>query len=552
MISRRAFLISLVVISFLIPVYLGNFKLNSSIEHVPYENALGTNEISKDDYSAILSNEEYGLGNVTIDDLHFESYRAGFINHSVDYPLIDADIASFALFYVIESIEFVETISPATIDNLNNINKNIIAIKLNESLHVYVNNTIAGYLVYFSYFFQAKLQNFYIDNGTSIKKLTEDSDYFINNRGYLVFNYEDYFQQGPIFNFTMHLIWDYDVELGDWTLDQREETPLIMSETEQEFTSKFTYQFFLVGFSASPDLVLPGEAIYHIVAALTITPLEKELLTYQDLIINLFDVNINNYVNADNSLSIEISDQFKLNRSFISLNFTCSFGLKFEKPVEKSWAIDRLVGERNLRERIYIISMTNGPRYIFLKNVALYDTGIFVDQVVDAYSLFNRDVEFFDANASVPRQLGLKMNMPYLIFGETCPFSIQYRATQTLDIIITDTIKMPLVGANIEILHFGVKYGTYVSNESVQPINPGTTDENGQIRLYDVPRGNYTVRVIWQGKVVTEATVTTDKEVNYVFTSIPHFPLWILIFGMISGILLVAGALFYLKYNKLR
>ena len=552
MISRRAFLISLVVISFLIPAYLGSFKLNSSIEYVPYENALGTNEISKDDYSAILSNEEYGLGNVTIDDLHFDYYRPGFANHSVNHPLLQNDIDSFALFYVLESIEFVETISPAIIDNLNNIKKKTITIKLNETMHVYVNNTIAGYLIYFSYFFLAKLLNFYIDNGTSIIKLTEDSDYFINNRGYLVFNYEDYFQQGPIFNFTMHLIWDYDAELGDWTLDQREETPLIMSETEQEFTSKFTYQFFLVGYSANPNLVTRGEEINHIVAALTITPLEKELLSYQDLIVNLVYVNLGGYVNDDNSLSIEISDQFKLNRSFISLNFTCSFGLKFEEPVEKSWAIDRLVGERNLRERIYIISMTNGPRHIFLKNVALYDTGIFVDQVVDAYSLFNRDVEFFDANASVPRQLGLRMNMPYLIFGETCPFSIQYRATQTLNIIITDTIKMPLVGANIEILHFGVKYGTYVSNESVQPINPGTTDENGQIRLYDVPRGNYTVRVIWQGKLVTESTVTTDKEVNYVFTSVPHFPLWILIFGMISGIILVVGALFYLKYKKLR
>ncbi len=201
---------------------------------------------------------------------------------------------------------------------------------------------------------------------------------------------------------------------------------------------------------------------------------------------------------------------------------------------------------------IYFISMVTGPPHIFLKNVVLYETAIPIDQVVEVSSLFNREVLFFDANASVPRHYGLKVDIPYLIVGETCPISIKYLATQTLTIVVTDTIKMPLVGANVEILYFGAMYGTYISNKSVQPINPGRTDENGQVVLYDVPRGNYTVRIIWQGKLVKETTVNTDKEVNYVFTRVPHFPLWILIFGITTVITTAVGLMYYLKNKKLR
>ncbi|GAG68500.1 unnamed protein product, partial [marine sediment metagenome] len=269
--------------------------------------------------------------------------------------------------------------------------------------------------------------------------------------------------------------------------------------------------------------------------------------------INGFEKNINDYANPDKTLSIELTDHFSLNRSIVLLNFTTTFGLKFEEPVGDSWAIDRLVAGRDIRQRLYFISMVTGPPHIFLKNVALYEPGIFYDPGnIRTSSLFNREVQYFDANASIPRQSGLKVIMPYVILGETCPFSITYTATEILKIIVTDMAKMPLVGVNIEILHFGVKYGTYISNKSIQPIHPGTTDENGQLVLYDVPRGNYTVRVIWEGQVATEAIVTTDEEVNYVFTSIPHFPLWIIIFGMISGIILLVGVLFYLKNKKNR
>ncbi|MHA2035412.1 MAG: hypothetical protein ACW972_04235 [Promethearchaeota archaeon] len=554
-ISRRTFLIILLIFSFIIPIiYLGNFIPNTTFNEIPLGNDLGINQFSKDDYNPILSFEEYGLGNITIDDLHFDFYDLGTVNDSEDHPLVDNDVfGTFSLLYFPpeSGVEFIEAINSATYDNLNGTRTNSIALILNETLSVYYNNTQAGYLIYHTAFFNAKLLDFYVDDGSSIIKLTQGIDFSINGKEYIVFYYEDYFKQGSIFNFKMHLIWEYSVSIGDWSLAQNDDTPLVMTKNEQEITTKFTYQFYLLGFYFLPDLqsFLP---IDYIAAAITIYPPERELLSYQDFIINTIFVDVNDYVNTDKSISIEISDLFKLNRSFISLNFTCTFGLKFEESVGNSWAIDRLLSERNLRERIYFLSITTGPRYIYLKNVSFYDPGIIFDPSISASSLFGRAMEFSDLNDTIPGQLGLKIIMPYLILGETCPFSIQYRATQTLNIIVTDNIKMPLVGVKVEILHFGATYGTYISNKTVQPIDPGRTNENGQVLLDDIPRGNYTARVIWQGKIVKDAIVSTDLGVNYVLTNVPHFPLWILIFGMISGIILVVGTLFYLKFKKLR
>ncbi|MFX1455090.1 MAG: hypothetical protein ACFFDB_06910 [Promethearchaeota archaeon] len=539
------FLVGLV----LIPVFFNISKIHS-LKKIDGEE-LSISDYRREDYKPILSTDIYGLGSVTINNMHFNYYVIGNINHSTNHPLIDEDITSNALKIGIEKIDYLGTTQSAISDNLNHTKQVQIYVKLNETLKVEYNNTMAGYLIYLSRFSLAKLLDFYVEYDSMIVRLTEGIDYTIDEIGYVIFNYETYFQKGPIFSFKIHFIYEFGFAIGDWTLDQREETPLVMSEKEQDFSSRFTYQFYLIGWAVTFDLsgTVP---IDYIDLALTITPPDKDQLSYQELIVNTLFKNVNDYVNPNKTLSIEISDLFKPNRSFISLNFTCDFGLKFEEPVGNSWAIDRLVNGRNIRERTYIISMVTGPPHIFLKNISLYETNINIEQVTKASSLFNREVEYFDANQSFPRQLGLMMKIPYLIVGETCPFSIQYIVSETLNIIVTDSIKMPLVGVNIEILFWGAKFGTYISNISTQPISPGLTNGNGQVILYDVPRGNYTARVIWQGAVVKESTITTDKEVNYIFTNVPHFPLWIMIFGMISGIILVFGALFYIKYKKVR
>ena len=85
-----------------------------------------------------------------------------------------------------------------------------------------------------------------------------------------------------------------------------------------------------------------------------------------------------------------------------------------------------------------------------------------------------------------------------------------------------------------------------------QPIIPRRSDENGQIVLNNVPRGNYTIRIYWQGSFVKEASISTFTETNYIYTNIPHSPLWIIAFGSIIGIILIIGAILYLKFKTLR
>ncbi|KKL66683.1 hypothetical protein LCGC14_2142520, partial [marine sediment metagenome] len=530
-ISIRIILILMIVfLSTIIPGLFGIFKTQSLEDINLFDNTLNTNKFTKENYTAISTKEDYGLGNVTIDDIRFLDFVEGIFNWSVDYPLIAEDLESEALTVEIEKMEYINTTKSATKETPLSPKIETIYVTINETVNITYDNSKAGFLIYRSRFTTAKLIEFYVNNGTSVRKLTAETDYTIDDQFFVVFNYEEFFQQ-VILNFTINFIWEIQFVLGDWLMFQEEIDPFIMEDVEQEFSPKFIYNFFLISWGVSFDLA-ENIPIDFLEVALTINPPDKDSLTNHEMFVNINDVNIDNYLKPDNSLKIELSDHFRPNKSFIILNFTSTFRLKFEEPVGNMWAIERLVSGSTIRERIYFPSLIAGPQHIYLENIEIYEPGIYYEQVLSTYSLFERDIEFFDANASAIEKIGLVVKIPYIFFNETSPFSVKYETDHTLRIIITDNIKMPLVGARVEIFFFAVKYGTYVSNQHIQPIDPGRTDENGQVVLYDVPRGNYTVRVIWQGKLVKETTVNTDKEVNYVFTRVPHFPLWILIFGI--------------------
>ncbi|MFX1325844.1 MAG: hypothetical protein ACFE8N_12900, partial [Promethearchaeota archaeon] len=278
----------------------------------------------------------------------------------------------------------------------------------------------------------------------------------------------------------------------------------------------------------------------------------KDLLTINQLFVTNRRVDVGDYLNPNKSISVGFPDHFATNFSAFSLNFTCSYNLRFEDPVENTWAIDRLIAGRNLRERIYFPTLLSGPNHIYLSNVLFNEPTINFEQVIGNSSLFERKYWYFVANDTVPGDLGIYCKIPYLYVGETCPSYLHYYADQDLRIIITDNIKMPLVGANVKILYFETIYGTFMSNDIIQPVPIGRTNENGELVVRDVPNGNYTLLVYYQNNFIKQANITTDKEINYIYTDMLHFPLWILIFGIINGLIIVTGILFYLKNKKLR
>ncbi|MFX0081602.1 MAG: hypothetical protein ACFE94_07610 [Candidatus Hodarchaeota archaeon] len=556
-VSKKLGLLVLMIITIIIPVLFTNFKIFSNIDLSKIygqENTLNINKFTKDNYTEILTTAKHGLGNITVDDIDFSSLTIGFFNHNVNHPLIIEDLSNESLKVNIKYMEFLETTSPAIIDNLDDTisDKIYITIKFNETLHVEYNNSEARYMIYHSRYVNAKLLEFYVNNGSVISNLTEGVDFTIDNAGFLVFYYEDYFQEGRIFNFDMYLIWEFDLALSGWAIEQNEGQILEITEVEQEFIVELNYKFDLFGQKHAfvVGQTLPITTWY---VALTVNPLDKEKFNYQKLALRGSEVNLNTHLNPDKSVQIKLSDLFTPATSSFSLNFTSTFKLRFEEPVGSSWAIDRLIAQREIRERIYFCSLVSGPPHVYLQNVEFYEPNIYFEETIEAYSLFDREVLFADANFSITnKRLGLNVTIPFLFVGETCPVSIKYLAFQKLKIVITDSIKMPLVGAKIEVFHFGATYGTYISNQNIQPIIPSISDENGKIVLYNVPRGNYTIKVYWEGRVVKEAIISTSKEINYVYTNVIHFPFWILIFGGISGIILIFGVIFYIKNKKLR
>ena len=537
-----------------IPIVIGRIHLNpnSEISYLPPI----ISDFSKDDYTPILSEEKYSLGNISINDIDLSALEEGFKSYNDTYPLIGEDIYSGALNVSQVDNKFVETIEPAIKENLKIgiTDRDIITVKINESLYVEYDNPQAGYFIYHARLNPSRLKEIYVNNGSDIIELTNETDYIIDDNDFIVFNFDEYFPGVSTNNFTMDLIWEYDIILQLWELfqDPVQNPDLIMTEAEQNFTVRFTYNFILAGRKFGGDINQVNVYADNIDIALIVNLPDRNLLNDHILELNNVTVNINTHLNENKSIEIFLSDAFSADQSLFSLNFTSVFTLKFISPVGKTWAIDRLVALRDIRERIYLLSLINGPKHIYLKDLSFYEPTIFIEQILSSSSLFERHVGYIYMNTSITGREGIKVLAPYLIAGETCPLIIKYISTQTLIVVITDNIKMPLVGASVEVFYCNKSYGTYISNDKVQPISPGTTNEFGEIILNDVPHGNYTVRIYMNGIIIKESIVNPENNINYIYTNYPHFPLWIIIFAIINGIILIVGVVFYLKIKKMR
>ena len=280
-----------------------------------------------------------------------------------------------------------------------------------------------------------------------------------------------------------------------------------------------------------------------------------------DYSLEINNVTIDDFVNIDNSINISTTG----NQESININFTTSYTVKFVNPVGSTWAIDRLVEHRNVRERIYFPSLIDGPKHIILKYLMIYEKTIILDQVFTNSSLFERPVSYYDLNLTqieeefrqsliftknAIKKQGLKIILPYLIVGEVNPVMIKYDANNVLLIKVTDNINMPLVGVNIILYYFQKQYGTYISNDLIVPMAPVSTNENGEAVIRNVPNGNYTVMIYEDGRLIKESTVNTYQRFNYIVSDELHFPLVILIFGVISGVFLLLGIIFYIQYKN--
>ena len=559
---RKSIIIVIILMSTIISLILIDPSSNfSSLNLENNDNPIipELSSFSEDDYSPIINTPEQGLGNITITQFLFD--EEGVFNQSEKYPNLVDDLSSGALKISYLETTYLETTEIAQFNNLDDSipRSNKITVLINESISVQFNSSIEnseGYLIYNPLLYPRVLNQVLVKNNTDpiIEELNE-ADYTIDSNNYFVFNYQNFFS-ATFHNFSLYFIFEYSLTLETWDLTQNPNDDLSLTQQIQTFSPSFYYNFTLIGTKISGNLTKPPEPADNLVLEIIVNPLDKDL--FFGHILDIDDQIKVNFLEPDKKINVTISADAKL----FSLKFSANFTMLFENSVDFSWAIDRLIGERNIRERIYFPSLISGPEHIILKNITLVESTIIVDQIISNSSLFDRNVNVFDEIISIGQETiensliftknavkrkGLNLVIPYLIAGETNPCSLKYSATNDLKIVITDSIRMPLVGYRIELKYYGKNYGTYISNNFTQPMASAYSDENGEILIENVPNGNYTVKV-YQGTVlITELQINTFREVNYLITDVIHFPLWILIFGGISVILILLGLLLYFK-----
>ena len=562
---RKYLIVVFVVLSSIIPlIFMDNLFDYNSLDRENFNVNTDPNihDFSIDDYTPILDVPEQGLGNITITKLTFN--EEGFFNRSEKYPNLVDDLISGALNITYLETEYMQT---NEIAQFNNLDKSLpesdeITVLINESISVQYNSSIGGsegYLIYCPRLTPRVLKQILVQNESSsiIEELNED-EYSLDANNYLIFDYQNYFQDN-FHNFSLYFIFEYKLTVFGWKLAQDPNNILTLTQQQQTFSPSFYYNITLIGLKEPDNITVPNIPANNLVVELIVNPLDKNLFYDQQLKIN--DQVVNDFLEQDNIINVTISADAKL----FSLTFKTNFTLRFENPVDYSWAIDRLIESRNVRERNYFPSLISVPKHIYLTNVSIIENTITVNQDISNSSLFDRPVNFFDVivfitqasndyslifTENAVKRKGLRLTIPYLILGETNPFLLKYDATNDLKIIITDNIHMPLIGYRIELLYFGKVFGTYISNDLNQPMAPAYSNENGEILIENVPNGNYTVKIYQDNVIIMEALINTFSEVNYINTNVPYFPLWILIFGCINGALVLIGLVIYFNHKR--
>jgi hypothetical protein len=553
----KYFIIGILLISFVIPYFevSVNGSRGSSTEIPQYQS------FSKEDYTSILEEKSQGLGNITLTDVAFN--EKGFFNNSQLHPDLEDDLTTGSLNMTYMKTDYLETVSVAQYDNLDSSipESKKIKILLNESVRIAYNHSIIGsegYLIYGLRLSPVTIKEIYVQNQSidPIIKLSE-GQYSIDSANFLNFDYYDYFQIDQN-NFSMYILYEYNLNIGQWILVQDPEEDFLLKQQEESFIPTFTYNFTISGSEYNKTL---GEIIpaYNLKMNLELNLPDKDQLLGQSLWIN--DLEIEDFLNTDNVVNFSCYADY----SEVKVQFNANFTIQFQDPVDYSWAIDRLVDLSDVRERIYFPKLISGPDHIFLENLYIFENTITIGQVTSNSSLFDRQVNVFDANVSIIQEAleksliftknsikkkGLRVILPFIIKGETVPFTIKYKASNDLRLIITDGIHMPLTGMKIELYYFEKPYGTYISNELVQPMAPAFSDQNGEVLIKNVPNGNYHLKVFQNNQVLLETEVSALEDVNYITTDIFHFPIIIMIFSIIYGMILLIGLVIYLKNRR--
>ncbi len=444
-----------------------------------------------------------------------------------------------------------------------------IKIQISESVIWNYNESVKNYIVGFTPVLQkAFLEKMYF-NGTELdpSEYIENSTIDGDNKIYsFYYDFEEVFDSSnSTGEFNLTYVYNMIFPIKEWSVTNIEPNQFI-SENNQTFTQQFTYNVTLGDESSRID---------------SLARLRIYLPNHQDIFESNLDIYNNNitlpsnqYAITDNILTF--TNATYLNETFsLDMTFKTNFTVELLEIVDGLWCEDRLIEGLNIRERDYKITITEGPADLILENIGINDTELYFDQLynggesgrgaLDRYVYIenmNKSTgeEFFDPNdtttlpeyvdgISFLHSVNISIIEPYwLAKNEIDIITIKYFAVHNLSIIIMDRISTPLEGYSVKLFIGNSSYGTSINNFINMPFPMISSDGNGEVVFRSVPIANYTIKIYNKNDDYLEnATVTPLEEKNYIVTSIPHYPVTILVFTAISAALISIGFIIFKK-----
>ncbi|MHA1727383.1 MAG: hypothetical protein ACTSWY_01465 [Promethearchaeota archaeon] len=505
----------------------------------------------------ILSIEDMGCGNFTVEGEYGMEYPNSIsYEYLTDFPSAFLGVQHAANLSVWDSGSITGDIT----------------IRINESVRFdYLYNdskTITNFKSILSDSDRSTLHKLTV-NGTEID-LDNESLFLIDN-GYYVFNYSSVRRhdiQYPNGTIILGYEIDYDLKIRGWQMTQigayQEGTrPVYLNNDSTTFNAYYNYTFSPGKLDNTLDLTakylinIPDSDFLSISSVATYA---GNIVTGNVTLLNLGEHYI---LKEDNSVELTVDLKNGETPLQYSINSETNFTVEFINRYCSSWTKDYLYSGRDSRVRQYEISCVAGPPNLFVSHFSINETTIpFNDKISITSELIEhgaqRRVIATSNMTALCGTIGTTifsyeesiLGIYPLFVGETDTITIRYSSWRTLNLTVVDNINQPLQNVEVRLYYENVTYGTLMFDGNYYPITPKITDLYGQVSFPDVPYGNYKVEIFYGGVFIQNSTISTIIPINIISTSIPHFPMWILIFSSISFILALVGFIIYRRFQK--
>ncbi len=399
-------------------------------------------------------------------------------------------------------------------------------------------------------------------NGTSID-IDDPTTFNITGGGY-IFNYTNFRPNVEYPNGTLIVGYEieYDLVITDWRIIQYDKPRwdndyMYIEDVVQEVGGYYNYTFNPdwrdLGIIVNLSINLPD--IYYL-SDFSLTKCGVDLSEGDPID---FGDSYNNKQLPNTTIQL-FADPDELNNSATyCISFYTIFTVEFKNPHASFWCNDFLYSGNDIRERRYEISCISGPSSLLIRYFGFNESTIPLEDITSISSAFGRNIMHSDMNTSTVEggTLGVTVfysDIPvsypyYLALGETDVITIRYRSQKRINLLLLDTINIPITGAEVVLYYEGVVWGSVMSNDKTYPIASKISDSTGQIMIPDLADGNYTIEISYNNEFIMNISVDPDLVINIINTPIPHFPTWILIYNSIFVIITVIG---FFLYNKNR